>query len=114
MDFDTGERTVIAQRTFTVEQAQAADAGASDAVEIGLFTDVSSPYAVIFDAPAGDFSGDDILLTGMIYSDQVNKTIGDIYSLSPGPENIKVAAGTYEFYFNDITGRFSIVKVKAE
>ena len=43
-----------------------------------------------------------------------DKTIGDIYSLSPGQENIKVAAGTYEFYFNDITGRFSIVKVKAE
>ncbi len=43
-----------------------------------------------------------------------DKTIGDIYSLSPGTENIKVAAGTYEFYFNDITGRFSIAKVKAE
>ncbi len=35
--------------------------------------------------------------------------IGDTYYLAPGTENINVPAGTYEFYLNDITGRFSIV-----
>lgn len=33
------------------------------------------------------------------------------YYLKPGGENIKVPAGTYDFYLNDITGNWSIAKV---
>lgn len=36
--------------------------------------------------------------------------IGDTYYLPLGGENINVPAGTYDFYLNDITGRWSIVK----
>lgn len=39
-------------------------------------------------------------------------TIGDIYYLAPGDGNIDVPAGTYDFYLNDITGRWNIVAVK--
>jgi hypothetical protein len=35
----------------------------------------------------------------------------DKYYVAPGGENIKVAAGTYDFYLNDITGNWSIAKV---
>lgn len=38
--------------------------------------------------------------------------IGDTYYLEPGTENINVPAGTYDFYLNDITGRWSIVVVE--
>ena len=41
-----------------------------------------------------------------------NQTIGDTYYFAPGTENINVPAGTYDFYLNDITGRFGIVAVK--
>lgn len=37
--------------------------------------------------------------------------VGEVYSLDPGPENITVPAGTYDFYLNDITGRWSILAV---
>lgn len=37
--------------------------------------------------------------------------IGDIYYLPIGGDNINVPAGTYDFYLNDITGRWSIVPV---
>ena len=33
------------------------------------------------------------------------------YYVKPGGENIKVPAGTYDFYLNDITGYWSIAKV---
>lgn len=36
--------------------------------------------------------------------------IGDVYYLPLGSENINVPAGTYEFYLNDITGEWNIVK----
>jgi hypothetical protein len=39
-------------------------------------------------------------------------TIGETYYAAPGTENITVPAGTYDFYFNDITGNFNIVAVK--
>lgn len=38
--------------------------------------------------------------------------VGDVYYLPIGGENITVPAGTYDFYLNDITGRWSIVKVE--
>jgi len=38
--------------------------------------------------------------------------IGDTYYLEPGDQNINVPAGTYDFYLNDITGRWSIVPVE--
>ena len=41
-----------------------------------------------------------------------DKAIGDTYHLTPGSENINVPAGTYDFYLNDITGRWNIVPVK--
>lgn len=37
--------------------------------------------------------------------------IGDVYYLAPGAGNITVPAGTYDFYLNDITGRWNIVRV---
>lgn len=37
--------------------------------------------------------------------------IGDIYYLPIGGDNINVPAGTYDFYLNDITGRWNIVAV---
>ena len=37
--------------------------------------------------------------------------IGEVYYLAPGSDNINVPAGTYDFYLNDITGRWSIVPV---
>ncbi len=37
--------------------------------------------------------------------------IGDVYTLSTGGENITVPAGTYDFYLNDITGKWNIVIV---
>lgn len=39
-------------------------------------------------------------------------SIGDVYYLATGTENITVPAGTYDFYLNDITGNFNIVPVK--
>ena len=33
------------------------------------------------------------------------------YYVTPGGDNIKVPAGTYDFYLNDITGNWSIAKV---
>ncbi len=39
--------------------------------------------------------------------------VGDVYSLEPGPKDINVPAGTYDFYLNDITGRWNI-KVAGE
>jgi len=36
----------------------------------------------------------------------------DVYYVAPGGDNIKVPAGTYDVFFNDITGRFNIVKVQ--
>lgn len=38
--------------------------------------------------------------------------IGSAYSLAPGTGNINVPAGTYDFYLNDITGRWNIVAVE--
>lgn len=38
--------------------------------------------------------------------------IGDTYYLELGDQNINVPAGTYDFYLNDITGRWSIVPVE--
>ena len=38
--------------------------------------------------------------------------IGETYYFQPGGENINVPAGTYDFYLNDITGRWSIVPVE--
>lgn len=38
----------------------------------------------------------------------------DKYYVNPGGENIVVPAGTYDFYLNDITGRWSIAKVVEE
>lgn len=38
--------------------------------------------------------------------------IGDVYYLEPGSGNITVPAGTYDFYLNDISGRWSVVKVE--
>lgn len=38
--------------------------------------------------------------------------IGDVYYLEPGTGNITVPAGTYDFYLNDISGRWSVVKVE--
>lgn len=38
--------------------------------------------------------------------------IGEVYYLAPGSENITVPAGTYDFYLNDITGRWNIVPVE--
>ncbi len=38
--------------------------------------------------------------------------VGDVYALGLGGENITVPAGTYDFYLNDITGRWNIVPVK--
>jgi hypothetical protein len=35
----------------------------------------------------------------------------DVYYLAPGGDNIKVPAGTYDFYLNDVTGNFCIVRV---
>lgn len=35
----------------------------------------------------------------------------DIYYAAPGSENIIVPAGTYDFYLNDITGNWNIIKV---
>lgn len=41
-----------------------------------------------------------------------SEAISDVVYYTPtGSENITVPAGTYDFYLNDITGRFSIVKV---
>ena len=37
-----------------------------------------------------------------------------VYTLPAGTENIKVPVGTYNFYLNDITGQWSILKVAAE
>lgn len=48
---------------------------------------------------------------GVADADQ-NTEIGDTYHLTPGTQNIKVPAGTYDFYLNDITGRWNIVPVK--
>lgn len=39
-------------------------------------------------------------------------SVGDVYYLTPGSENINVPAGTYDFYLNDITGRWNIVRVE--
>ncbi|MDD6436476.1 MAG: DUF5115 domain-containing protein [Prevotella sp.] len=39
-------------------------------------------------------------------------TLGDSYYGPTGGENITVPAGTYDFYLNDITGRWNIVAVK--
>lgn len=44
-------------------------------------------------------------------SDDKATAIGDVYYLGLGSENITVPAGTYDFYLNDITGRWSIVPV---
>lgn len=38
--------------------------------------------------------------------------VGDVYYLSTGSQNITVPAGTYDFYLNDITGRWNIVPVE--
>lgn len=38
--------------------------------------------------------------------------IGETYYFQPGGENINVPAGTYDFYLNDISGRWSIVPVQ--
>lgn len=38
--------------------------------------------------------------------------LGDAYYLTTGTGNITVAAGTYKFYFNDITGMWNIVAVE--
>lgn len=38
--------------------------------------------------------------------------LGDAYYLTTGIDNIVVAAGTYKFYFNDITGMWNIVAVE--
>ena len=43
---------------------------------------------------------------------QKDTAIGDLYYLTPGTQNINVPAGTYDFYLNDITGRWNIVAVK--
>ncbi len=45
-------------------------------------------------------------------SDKSAQIDEDTYYVNPGGDNIIVTAGTYDFYLNDITGRFSIVKVK--
>lgn len=45
-------------------------------------------------------------------ADDKSTAIGDVYYLSTGGENITVPAGTYDFYLNDITGRWNIVPVK--
>ena len=44
--------------------------------------------------------------------DDEGKPIGDVYYLGIGEKNITVPAGTYDFYLNDITGRWSICPVK--
>ena len=44
-------------------------------------------------------------------SDKSAEINDDCYYVNPGGDNILVAAGTYDFYLNDITGRFCIVKV---
>ena len=44
-------------------------------------------------------------------SDKSAEINADTYYVKPGGDNIVIGeAGTYDFYFNDITGRFSIVK----
>lgn len=45
-------------------------------------------------------------------ADDEGKPVGDVYYLGIGEKNITVPAGTYDFYLNDITGRWSIVAVK--
>ncbi len=44
--------------------------------------------------------------------DDEGKPVGDVYYLGIGEKNITVPAGTYDFYLNDITGRWSICPVK--
>ena len=44
--------------------------------------------------------------------DDEGKPIGDTYYLGIGEKNITVPAGTYDFYLNDITGRWSICPVE--
>ncbi len=45
-------------------------------------------------------------------ADDEGKPVGEVYFLGIGEKNITVPAGTYDFYLNDITGRWSIVAVK--
>lgn len=45
-------------------------------------------------------------------ADDKGTPVGDVYYLAPGTENITVPAGTYDFYLNDITGRWNIVPVE--
>lgn len=44
--------------------------------------------------------------------DDEGKPVGDTYYLGIGEKNITVPAGTYDFYLNDITGRWSISRVE--
>ena len=44
-------------------------------------------------------------------SDKSAEISEDCYYVNPGGDNIIVKAGTYDFYLNDITGRFCIVKI---
>ena len=67
-------------------------------------TDVANAYDF---NPNSISEGDYVLI-----ETKEGKPIGDTYYLGIGEKNITVPAGTYDFYLNDITGRWSISRVE--